>query len=138
MTAQPYIPWLIATAIALAVVYVQWRVMNLIHQRRLVQEQTRHQRAQRASAALLKGSREQTAALSRELAVAREACARVATTASSAPDSDGAAARERLHKMIDEAPQNELPADGFADTLPSRESDRSSFGLLQRSTAKAS
>jgi ABC-type nickel/cobalt efflux system permease component RcnA len=135
MSMQPHTPWFIAAMLVLVVAFAQWQIMSKLHLKRLAAERARHQRAQQRSAALLQGAHQQTATLQRELAAAREARKRVAPAA---PVDDGAAARERLHQLLDEAAPVELPADGFADTQPARQFARSTtFGLLQRSTAHA-
>ena len=139
MSIQSYLPWLAAAALVLAVAVVQWQVMNRLHLKRLAAERLRYQRAQQSAAALLQGAHQQTATLQRELAAARELIKQVAPDASTAPPvDDGVAARERLNKLLDEAPPTALPVDGFADTQPSRQfAPSTTFGLLQRSTARA-
>jgi hypothetical protein len=139
MSMQSYIPWIVATALVLVVAVVQWQVMTRLHQKSLAAERLRYQRAQQSAAALLQGAHQQTATLQRELAAAREVIKQVAPAATTpAPVDDGVAARERLNKLLDEAPPQALPVDGFADTQPSRQfAPSTTFGLLQRSTARA-
>lgn len=138
MSMQSYIPWIVATALVLVVAFVQWQVMTRLHQKILAAERLRYQRAQQSAAALLQGAHQQTATLQRELAAAREVIKQVAPAATPAPVDDAVAARERLNKLLDEAPPQALPVDGFADTQPSRQfAPSTTFGLLQRSTARA-
>ncbi len=138
MSMQSYIPWIVATALVLVVAFVQWQVMTRLHQKSLAAERLRSQRAQQSAAALLQGAHQQTATLQRELAAAREVIKQVAPAATPAPVDDAVAARERLNKLLDEAPPQALPVDGFADTQPSRQfAPSTTFGLLQRSTARA-
>ena len=137
MSMQSYIPWIVAAALVLVVAVVQWQVMTRLHQKSLAAERLRYQRAQQSAAAVLQGAHQQTATLQRELAAARERIQKVAPAASIAPVDDGVAARERLNKLLDEAPPPALPADGFADTQPSRQfAPSTTFGLLQRSTPR--
>ena len=138
MSMQSYIPWIVAAALVLVMAFVQWQVMTRLHQKSLAAERLRYQRAQQSAAALLQGAHQQTATLQRELAAAREVIKQVAPAATPAPVDDGVAARERLNKLLDEAPPQALPVDGFADTQPSRQfAPSTTFGLLQRSTARA-
>ncbi len=138
MSMQSYIPWIIAAALVLVVAFVQWQVMTRLHQKSLAAERLRYQRAQQSAAALLQGAHQQTATLQRELTAARDLIKQVAPGASTAPPvDDGAAARARLNKLLDEAAPPALPADGFADTQPSRQfAPSTTFGLLQRSTSR--
>jgi hypothetical protein len=118
--------------------------MRRLHVKRLSAARALHQSAQQTAATLLQQARQQTTQVQLELAAAREAAKRrpASTPAPSkpAPVTADAAARERLNKMLDEAPQPEhaVPVDGFADTLPARLFPPStSFGLLQRSSPRS-
>lgn len=138
MSMQSHTPWFIAAVLLLVVGCLQWLIMSRRQDKRLAEEQALHQRAQQSAATLLQGAHQQTAALQRELAAARAARKPVAPAAPDASVEDRAAARERLNKMLDEAPQAALPADGFADTQPAAQfAPSTGFGLLQRSTPRA-
>lgn len=138
MSMQSYIPWLVAAALVAVVVVAHWQVMSRLHRKMLAAERLRFQRAQKSAAALLQGAHQQAATLQRELAAARELIKQVAPAAPAVPVDDGAAARARLNKLLDEAAPQALPADGFADTQPSPQfAPSTTFGLLQRSTAPA-
>ena len=132
--SHPFVPWLVAIALAAVVAIVQWRVMHTLQARRLAAVRAKHQSAQQAAATLLQQARQQTAQAQQELAAVREAARLGQTTGLRV---DHAAVRERLNQMLDDAPSAPaLPADGFADTLPQFAASVP-FGLLQRSTPRA-
>jgi len=136
---QLFNPWFVVAALMVLVAVLQWWVMRSIHRRRLAEVRARHQNAQQAAATLLQQARQQTAQVQLELAAAREAIKRRANAAP-ARATASAMARERLNKLLDEAPeaQDALPPNGFADTLPSMQfAPSTSFGLLQRSSPRA-
>lgn len=137
---HPFAPWFIAIALVGLVALVQWRVMQSLHRKRLAAVRARHQSAQQSAATLLQQARQQTAQVQQELAAAREAAKLGRTTARARAVADSAAARQRLNRMLDDAPLagRGLPLDGFADTLPSMQFAASTtFGLLQRSSPRA-
>jgi len=133
---HPLAPWLIAAALVVVVAVAQWRVLTSLHLKRLAAARSRHQRAQESTATLLQQARQQTAQVQQALSAARETAKR-RSPAAVRPTVDSSA-RARLNKLLDDAPQAPaLPANGFADTLPSRHFAASTtFGLLQRSSAR--
>jgi hypothetical protein len=136
----PLAPWFIAIALVAVVALAQWRVMSRLHLRHLAAVRAKHQSAQQSTATLLQQARQQTAQVQQELAAAREAAKLGQTTARARAASGSVVARQRLNKMLDDAPLSAraLPADGFADTLPSMQFAASTtFGLLQRSNPRA-
>lgn len=138
--SHPFAPWFIAIALMALVAVVQWRVLQTLHRKRLAALRARHQSAQQSAATLLLQARQQMAQVQQELAAAREAAKLGQTTARARAAAHSVAARERLHRMLDDAPMAErgLPLDGFADTMPSRHFPPSTnFGLLQRSSPRA-
>ncbi len=136
----PIAPWFIAVALVGVVAFVQWRVMNSLHLKHLAAVRAKHQSAQQSAATMLQQARQQMAQVQQELAAAREAVKLGQTTARARAASGNTVARQRLNKMLDDAPLSAraLPVDGFADTLPSMQfAPSTTFGLLQRSSPRA-
>lgn len=135
---QLFNPWFLVAALVPLVAALQWWLMRTLHLRRLAAVRARHQSLQQSAAKLLQQAREQTVQVQQELEAARQA-ARLRATTQAPRAVVSVTARERLNKMLDEAPQTRraLPADGFADTLPSLQfAPSTSFGLLQRSSCR--
>lgn len=117
--------WL-AVAMLAGVALIQWATLRHLHRKRLAAEQARFAQAQRIAAQLAQQARRQVAQLQQDLAAARLEAKQAARSAGRpAPGPlDPAIVRARavLDKHLDAAvppARPTMPADGFADTLPS-------------------
>ena len=135
--------WVTLLAVA-TVSAAQWWIVRAWHRRDIAALRARHVSAQQSAATLLQQARQQTALAQRELAAAQLAAKRVPRPEPVRPAPAKAVAvvptRAQLDRMLDDATSARAapPANGFADTMPSRQFGHStSFGLLQRTSSAA-
>jgi hypothetical protein len=120
------LPWLMAALLALASATLQWTVLRARHRQALEAQRARLETQQKVTVAKLDHAKRQIAQLQQDLAAARlelkrrpQRAAAPAPVARSSPP-----ALEELLRVLDDdeddvPARHRLPADGFADTLPS-------------------
>jgi len=121
------LPWLMAALLALASATLQWTVLRARHRQALEAQRARLEAQQKVAVAKLDHAKRQIAQLQQDLAAARlELKQRRPRAAPPAPVvRPSPPAFEELLRVLDgddddDVPaRHRLPADGFADTLPS-------------------
>jgi len=114
--------WL-AAALSCVVIGLQWFVLRTRYLKGITEQRTRHQQAQQATHQQLDQAKRQIGHLQHELSLSKQQIARLAAKVP-------APARPRPmavpHHQRDEphSTRRSLPADGFADTLPTPEFPR--------------
>lgn len=98
---------------------LQWAITRRVHRRRIELANARHAEAQQTSSRFMQQAKKQIAQLQQELAASRLELSRLTREQERADQHE--AARQVLRASLDSESANPrpLPADGFADTLPS-------------------